>query len=190
MRNVTFSDVDRLESCAEAPDVALRMDEDAFAAFYERTSRSIWLYLRRLTGSAHAADDLLQETYYRFLRADRTYESDAHRRNYLFRIATNLARDGQRRQVPLAPVADGQEPAGSSGVDEAGRAAERADLSRAWSRLKPRERALIWLAYAHGSSHEEIAESLGVKRASIKLLLFRARRRLAALLSPAARGKG
>ena len=35
---------------------------------------------------------------------------------------------------------------------------------------------------AQGSSHEEIAESLGLRRSSIKILLFRARRRLAAAL--------
>jgi RNA polymerase sigma-70 factor (ECF subfamily) len=185
MRNLTFSDVDRLERCVDTPEVTLQMDEEAFAAFYERTSRPVWLYLRRLTGSAPAADDLLQEAYYRFLRADRTYASDAHRRNYLFRIATNLAHDGRRRQLPSAQVPDGAEAGGaSSPVDETGRAVQRADLSRAWKRLKPRERALIWLAYAHGSSHDEIAESLGVKPSSIKLLLFRARRSLAALLNP------
>ena len=50
------------------------------------------------------------------------------------------------------------------------------------ARLKPRERDLLWLAYAQGSSHKEIAETLGLKTASIKLLLFRARRRLAAML--------
>ena len=53
------------------------------------------------------------------------------------------------------------------------------------ARLKPRERDLLWLAYAQGSSHQEIAESLGLKTSSIKLLLFRARRRLAALLGGA-----
>jgi len=51
------------------------------------------------------------------------------------------------------------------------------------AKLKPRERELLWLAYAQGSSHEEIAQSLGLRRASIKMLLFRARRRLAALLT-------
>ena len=58
----------------------------------------------------------------------------------------------------------------------------RADVRRAFGRLKPRERALLWLAYAHGSSHSEIADVLGLKTGSIKLLLFRARRKLAATL--------
>ena len=58
----------------------------------------------------------------------------------------------------------------------------RADVRRAMGRLKPRERALLWLAYAQGSSHSEIADVLGLKTSSIKLLLFRARRKLAAML--------
>ena len=58
----------------------------------------------------------------------------------------------------------------------------RTDLSRAMRRLRPRERALLWLAYAEGSSHREIARMLGVKAASVKVLMFRARRRLAGFL--------
>ena len=162
------------------------MDEDAFRAFYDRTARSVWLYLSRLTGDPQTADDLLQEAYFRFLRADRPYASDAHRRNYLFRIATNLARDRHRRRVELMPVPDSGDPGElHTGVDEGARAQRRIDLDRAMARLKPRERALLWLAYAQGSSHLEIAESLGLKTGSVKALLFRARRRLAALLGGA-----
>jgi RNA polymerase sigma-70 factor (ECF subfamily) len=188
MRNLTFTDVERLAECADGTDVVLQMDEEAFAAFYERTARSIWAYLSRLTGDAQAADDLLQETYYRFLRADRRFESDAHRRNYLYRIATNLARDSRRRpHVDFVRVPDEDEPGVLRADDNvAERTICRADLARAMKRLRPRDRAMLWLAYAHGSSHHEIAESLGMKRTSIKLLLFRARRRLAALL----RGEG
>jgi RNA polymerase sigma-70 factor (ECF subfamily) len=50
------------------------------------------------------------------------------------------------------------------------------------ARLKPRERELLWLAYAQGSSHQEIADALRLKASSIKALLFRARHRLAAVL--------
>ena len=159
----------------------LSMDEDAFRLFYERTARPVWLYLMKMTGNSSAADDLLQEAYYRFLRTQRTYDSDDHRRNYLYRIATNLARDG-RRQAASMPIALPDDAAGDPLVDEHARAVGRADLARAMSRLRPRERALLWLAYAQGSSHDEIAGSLGVRKASVKQLLFRARKRLAGLL--------
>jgi RNA polymerase sigma-70 factor (ECF subfamily) len=49
-------------------------------------------------------------------------------------------------------------------------------------RLKPRERAMLWLAYAEGASHREIADILGLRPSSLKQMLFRARHRLADLL--------
>ena len=181
---VTISDVDRLDAVAEA-DVTFQMDEDAFRAFYDRTARALWNYLSRMTGDSQTADDLLQESYYRFLRCHGAWESEAHRRAYLFRIATNLVRDGQRRgrraQIVALPESD-HDMLAASAPDLAENAVRRTDLRRAMSRLRPRERALLWLAYAQGHAHTEIAETLGVKTASVKLLLFRARRKLAALL--------
>jgi RNA polymerase sigma-70 factor (ECF subfamily) len=139
-----------------------------------------------MSGSARLADDLLQETYYRFLRANVPYENDAHRRNYLFRIATNIVRDLRRRpRVDESGPCNGQayaERVDPRSADAADGAVRRLDLARSMARLKPRERDLLWLAYAQGSSHKEIADTLGLKTASVKLLLFRARRRLARFL--------
>lgn len=162
-----------------AADLAFQMDEEAFRGFYDRTSRMLWAYLARMAGSREQADDLLQECYYRFLRADAVLESESHRRHYLFRIATNLVRDGARRQrtrVPaisqeLAPEA--MDPRPVDGLDR------QLDVTRAMSRLKPRERAMLWLAYAQGASHDEIAHMVGVRPSSMKALLSRARRKLA-----------
>jgi RNA polymerase sigma-70 factor (ECF subfamily) len=192
-RELTVSDVERLERVAIAAVEALQMDEDTFRAFYDRTARQVWAYLARITGDRTLADDLLQESYYRFLRAQRSFASDSHRRNYLFRIATNLAHDRHRRghgivNVPLP--AENEPGALADGSNVAADAERRTDLARAMARLKPREREMLWLAYAQGSSHEEIAESLGLRKSSIKILLFRARRRLATALggNPAQKG--
>jgi RNA polymerase sigma-70 factor (ECF subfamily) len=183
-RDMTVSDVERLELSAADADVAFQMDEDTFRAFYDRTSRILWAYLTRITGDRQLADDLLQETYYRFLRAGTTYDSEAHCRNSLFRIATNVARDGHRRTMarPVHVPHNDELADPRDGADLAERVTRSTDLTRAMARLKPRERQLLWLAYAQGSSHREIANVLGLKSASIRLLLFRARRRLAAFL--------
>jgi RNA polymerase sigma-70 factor (ECF subfamily) len=182
MRDLTVSELERLAAHTDVADVAFQMDEEAFRAFYDRTARALWAYLSRITGDRHLADDLLQETYYRFLRANREYESEAHRRNSLFRIATNLVTDARRKPFTVALPDPSATRALQVDGDAADRAANRTDVRRALATLKPRERALLWLAYAHGASHREIAGVLGVKTASIKLLLFRARKKLADVL--------
>jgi len=98
---MTFTDVRRLELDADTADVALAMDEDAFRAFYDRTSGALWGYLSRISGDRQVADDLLQESYYRLLKCGMAFESEVHRRNYLYRIATNLVRDTKRGPRPV-----------------------------------------------------------------------------------------
>ncbi|MFH1175816.1 MAG: sigma factor, partial [Acidobacteriota bacterium] len=46
------------------------MDEHAFHGLYARMARPLRAYLSRVTGNLAVADDLLQESYYRFLRAE------------------------------------------------------------------------------------------------------------------------
>ncbi|MGQ0734430.1 MAG: RNA polymerase sigma factor, partial [Acidobacteriota bacterium] len=123
-----------------------------------------------------------QEAYYRFLRASKTYENERHRRNSLFQIATHLAYDLRRRPRTQSLPDTPDHPLMRSPGDPAAAAERRADLSWALARLKPRERQMLWLAYAEGESHRDIAAMLGLKAASIRLLLFRARRKLAGVL--------
>jgi RNA polymerase sigma-70 factor (ECF subfamily) len=187
---------DAMAAASQELDRALEvMSEEEFRAFYDRTARPLWAYLSRVTGDRQQADDILQEAYYRFYRAGARHESEAHRRNSLFRIATNIVRDAARRakyrdDVPLddenAPLA--VIPVSHDATPE--RQAEiRTDLARGMQQLEPIQRELLWLAYAQGASHEEIAETLGVKTGSIKAMLFRARQTVARLLKGCSKEK-
>jgi len=153
------------------------MDSGAFAGFYERSARPLWAYLARVSGDPTLADDLMQESFVRFLCALRSEEGEVACRRYLFRIATNLLRDHwrRRRQVSIEELPEeliAVSPSSSS-----------ADLlGPALARMRPRERQLLWLAHAEGYTHREIAEITGLASASIRLLLFRARRKIASLL--------
>ncbi len=181
-RDTTFNDLSRTDAMADAA-TEFVMDEDAFRGFYDRTARGLWAYLARVTGNREQADDLLQETFYRFLRADASHESETHRRNSLYRIATNLAHDARRRKLIRAPlISEGEDIENVSTHDQAGATERSADVTRALQGLKPRERAMLWLAYAEGASHDEIAGALGMRVSSLKPMLFRARQKLAALL--------
>lgn len=161
------------------------MDSDAFAAFYERSARPLWAYLARVSGNPTLADDLLQESYIRFLSADAPradVDGEIAARRYLFRIATNLLRDHWRkpRTTALEDVSEDHFRA----PDLSGQSDTRVLLGPALLQLRPRERQLLWLAYAEGYSHREIAAITGLASASIRLLLFRARRKAARLLDP------
>lgn len=168
-----------LPEARENADARAAMDEDEFRAFYERTARPLWSYLSRITGDGHQADDLLQEAYYRFYRAAARYENEAHRRNSLFQIATNLARDAARRRRENVPI---DEDLALPDVPQH-HAATKTDLARAMKKLPAVQREMLWLAYAQGASHEEIAEILGLRQVSIRTMLLRARRKMAELLS-------
>jgi RNA polymerase sigma-70 factor, ECF subfamily len=155
------------------------MSEEAFLLFYSQTVRPLRGYLSRLLGDAALVEDVLQESYFRLLRAELPAGmTEAHRRNYLFRTATNLMHDEGRRRKPIS-------------LDECeiaipGRApeniAQRRDVERFLGALKPRERQLLWLAYVEQFSHRDIAGIVGAKPQSIRPMLSRARERLAEIL--------
>jgi len=158
----------------------LPMDNDAFAQFYERSARSLWAYLARVSGDPVLADDLMQESYVRLLCASRPDEGEIVSRRYLFRIATNLLRDHWRRPKSTS-IEELPEELFSTG-DESASLDSKAMLGRAMALMHPRDRQLLWLAHAEAYSHHEIAEITGLGKASVRLLLFRARRKVAGLL--------
>jgi RNA polymerase sigma-70 factor (ECF subfamily) len=161
----------------------LHLDEAAFRAFYDRTARPLWAYLAAASGDRTLADDLTQEAFIRLLRADFQPESDEHLRRYLFRIACNLLHDHRRANSRLSPLADA--PEGWTPPPDTG---ARADVRRLLGCLKPRERQILWLAHVEGHTHKEIAGITGTRPQSVRVLLFRARRRLAGLLRAAGFG--
>jgi RNA polymerase sigma-70 factor (ECF subfamily) len=154
------------------------MDQGEFTAFYHETAPALRGYIRRVSGDGQAADDLLQETYLRLLRAKPAAEDRAAMKAYLYKTATAAIYDRWRKQrrerlwsrwqaKPPAPPP----PAAGTG-----------DVTRCFQKLKPRERALLWLAYVEGYAHDEIAGTLDLKEKSVRVLLFRARHNLERIL--------
>lgn len=167
-------------------------DNDAFAAFYARSARPLWAYLVRASADPALADDLMQESYVRFLCAERApslaTDGESAARLYLFRIASNLLRDHWRR--PRASSIDELPEQLFAAADQAAHADSQILLAPALNRMKPRERQLLWLAHAEGYSHREIAAIMGLATPSVRLLLFRARRKIAALLRSGTQTEG
>ena len=176
---MTWDEVLQSVQADEGAQAESRMDRDAFARFYERSARPLWAYLARVSGDPALADDLVQESFVRMLGAATAMDGELHAKRYLFRIATNLLKDHWRRpkassieDLPEGLFAN----SGGDGMDA------QMMLEPRLLQLRPRERQLLWLAHAEGYSHKEIAEIMGLRSPSIRLMLFRARHRLAELL--------
>ncbi len=167
-----------ISSTARGEQPLLAIPREEFARFHEATARSLRGYLVRVTGSPSLAEDLAQEAYLRLLRSglppDATHE---HRRNYLFRIATNLSTD-HFRSGPAGEELPDHVPEPTTPPD----AGRQTDIQRALGEVSHHDRALLWLAYVEQWSHREIAEVVSVKESSIRGLLLRARHRLGAIL--------
>lgn len=161
------------------------LSEAAFADFYRRHARALWTYAYRVTSNAADADDIVQESFIRFMNADLPGRTDEELRKYLFRIAANGITDRWRRSArERSRLEDVRQPppAAAANADQ--------DVTRTFAELKPRDRALLWLAYVEGEDHEHIAAALGVSRGSVKVLLSRAKARLRDLLRSRGLGVG
>jgi RNA polymerase sigma-70 factor (ECF subfamily) len=152
------------------------MNEESFRAFYEATAGGLRAYLRYRLQNSNAVDDLLQESYFRFLKANLPEDMDqAHRKNYLYRIATNLIHDS-RRLRQFEQLADQESLAFQKSIEAV------QDVKRALTQLKPKQRELLWLAYVEGFRHDEIAGIVKVKTPSIRPMLARARAQFVKLM--------
>lgn len=182
----------------------VQVTSDLFDAWYAELRVPLRAYLRGMTRNAGSADDLFQETWIRLLTHPPRAPDTAGVRAYVFTIATRLAIDAARRDAWIGRFfRPGRQRRDSGEVrEDVLEAVEdpaatqdasfqaRQDATRALRPLTPRERALVWLAHVERYDHAEIAAMLGMRPASVRVLLHRARKRAAAALRDAAPRQG
>jgi RNA polymerase sigma-70 factor (ECF subfamily) len=137
-------------------------------------------YLYRLLGNAALAEDLAQETFARAWQARSKLPDLENPRAWLYRIATNAARDHHRRArliawLPLR-ARDPELQHDEAGV--AGDPVESQHMRMALLHLSPDYRVPLVLYVCEEFSVAEIAEALSISRAAVKQRLARARERL------------
>jgi RNA polymerase sigma-70 factor (TIGR02960 family) len=184
------------------------VDQDRFAAETEPFRRELLAHCYRMVGSAHDAEDAVQETYLRAWRSYAGFEGRASIRSWLYKIATNVcltARAPRRIRVlpsgltgpadgpdqPPSQVAPGEvswlEPlpdrwitpaADDPGTTVVARESLRLALIASLQHLPARQRAILILREVLAFSAAETAEILGTTRAAVKSGLQRARARL------------
>lgn len=172
----------RLPVIAGSP--ALPQSERArFESIYQQYSGRIYAHAYRMTSSAEDAHDLTQECFIRAWHARDHMPRDHELSPWLYRIATNLCLDLQRRRQHIRwtpweaathdPLARGDrydQPEPHAIALET-----RDEVQRTLALLKPRYRTALLLREFEGRSCAEIAEIFGTSVPAVKSLLFRAR---------------
>lgn len=147
-----------------------------FEAFFLRYDRQITSYLWHMTGDEQIASELAQET---FLRAWQHFEAVCHYEqplSWLFRVATNLARQHHRRQAaPVGAATALNEDTDPASSDPTIRFAEQDLVRQTLLQLPIHQRTALILREVYGLSCAEVGNLLNISRDAVKMALWRAR---------------
>ena len=157
-------------------------DAAAFDALFGRHVSNLRGYLQRLSGSAAAADDLVQTTFVSMVRGRGRFLRGAKVKPWLYAIATNAARDWRRRTKFEAVSDDGVLPEEAADpAPERDPGLEKA-VKQALAQLPEAQREAIVMNRYEGLSFAEIAVHAGVTESAVKVRAFRGYERLRELL--------
>ena len=158
-------------------------DSDAFEMLYREHSPRLYALARRMTGSPHESEDLLQEIFLQVHRKLDSYRGDATLGTWLYRLAIRQcldflrSRHGRMRAASSSIDADGTYMASMRETPVA-----RIDIERAVARLPDGCRIAFVLHDVEGLEHKQIADALGVSEGTSKSQVFKARMKLRAML--------
>lgn len=164
--------------------------EHSFSELFHRWAPRLGVFLTRTTGSREVAEDLVQETFLRILRAAPAYRPHGSASAWIYRIAVNLAYSHWRRQRH-APARTGVPPeehphARTPDTDTPEAIYLRReflrDLEGATRRLPANQRMVFQLKTGQGLTYEEIAAVLDCPEGTAKSRFHHAVRKLRAEL--------
>jgi RNA polymerase sigma-70 factor, ECF subfamily len=167
--------------------VSAPVERESVEALWEASSRRLRAWFERRTGSAHDADDLVQETFLR-VQARLASLRDGERLDaWVGAIAANVLADHHRRRAHGAqPLEDAcsasSEPAAPQEDDVDLRLAVAGWLDAFLAGLEPRDAAILRAVDLEGRAQVDVAAELGLAPSSARSRVQRARARLRAQL--------
>jgi len=160
----------------------------AFTALVERFESPLFNFLRLRAHSPEDAEELTQETFLRAWQQLGRYSSRWRFSTWLFTLGKRITVSRYRK---LRRDAFGGEPPERADFapDPSQLACEREERANLWDTasrvLSVEQRSAVWLRYAEGLSACEIGRVLARRETTVRVILFRARERLAKGLADA-----
>jgi RNA polymerase sigma-70 factor (ECF subfamily) len=154
-------------------------DESALGELYDRYGSLVFSLALRMVGTTEAAEDVVQDAFYRVWRQAATYDASRGRfSTWLLNIARNLGIDELRRRAVRPHLVVGPEieeqmgvvaaPSDTDPAEQAWLTERRAAVANALAQLPAPQREALELAYFTGLSQSEIAVRLGEPLGTIK----------------------
>ncbi len=160
-------------------------DREQYAVLVNRYKDMVYNIAFRLLGDADAAKDMAQEGFIAAYNALGDFQFNSRFSSWLYRIVVNKCRDHYRagkETVPVEEICDyvaGPEPS----PEKAASCRQTGDaVQQALASLPPDYREVIVLKHIEGLDYQEIAETLGVSVAALKVRAHRGREMLRKLL--------
>ena len=136
-------------------------DQAALADLIARYSAALRLFLKKITGNAAAADDLLQETWFEVYRKINRLNSPAAFPAWLYRIARDKAYRELRRRSAWQAVID-EKLSQETPTGEESFAPDDAEAVRAaMDQIAPEHREVLMLRFIEDMSYDQIAQVIG-----------------------------
>jgi RNA polymerase sigma-70 factor (ECF subfamily) len=151
----------------------------SFSEFYSSHRERLFGYLMRSTGDYHLSNDIMQESFKRYLER---YGHEIRSAPLLYTIARNAFLDHTRKKRKDSPYEEdcGYEPANPEHhlmVRE-----EYRGVLAALQKLESTEREILALVVSSDLSYREIASVTGITEANVKVKVHRARVKLKQIL--------
>lgn len=154
-------------------------DDAATREIIQQHHRRVYHFVWHLTRQSQDAEDITQETFIKAFRSLHRFEPGRPLANWLFTIARRTALNHFRGARPWVELS---EETASGGASPACRAEERDEVADLWGRaraaLPARDFEVLWLRFGENLTVEETARVTGLTQTHVKVLVFRARRRL------------
>ncbi len=165
-----------------------RRDPKALGVFFDAAFPYVYNLAFRLMGNKETAEDVTQDVFVKVYQAADRLQSDRNPKPWLTTITYNTCRDAARRAAvrPEAPedaATIGERLGDSSDPEEVLLRKEREQLTeRALLELDEESRAVIILHDFCDTSHEDIAEIMGLSHAAVRKRYSRTLKRMAEII--------
>ncbi|MGE3800333.1 MAG: RNA polymerase sigma factor [Candidatus Kapaibacterium sp.] len=162
-------------------------DKEAFVELFQRHHTAIYRYCHLMLGEKEAAEDIYQDTFYKFY-TDCREGKDVHSvRGFLTVVARSRCLDYLKRKKRHTSFNEVAEP---SWEPDLASADTQFHLREALSKIPHQYREAFTLHVLREYSYEEIAEILGIGPHVVKNRIYRAKQNLRKVLSPIFREDG